>query len=73
MRFFTRELYDRCSQAALGPIDDGFEARVEKERRLWADANQRYLNYLRLHDAQLSQAARKMNTYTLHDAVIERI
>jgi hypothetical protein len=73
VRYFTRELYERYSRAALSPSDGGFEERVEKEGRAWSEANQRYLDYLRSHDGQLSEAVRKLKSYALHDAIVTRV
>src|SRR5258708_4380110 len=73
MRYFTRELYEHQTQNALGPADEGFEARVAEDDREWREAGERYLAYLRQHDAELTDAVRKLKSYTLHDALITRV
>jgi hypothetical protein len=72
MRYFTRELYEHA-QVATGPIDEGFEARVEEAQRKWLDSNQRYLAYLRQHDTELSAAVNNLTSYELHDALVTRV
>jgi hypothetical protein len=73
MRYFTRQLHDSSRIALAEPIDDGFEARFAEIDRKSVEVSLRYLNYLREHDTQLTDAVKKLISCELHDSRITHI
>jgi hypothetical protein len=73
MRYFTRELYDHMQDWMNTVPDEELEERVEESERKWREIGHRYLVYLRQHDAELSDAVKKLISYALHDALVARV
>jgi hypothetical protein len=62
MKFFTRELLERCAST-----DDAVARAAEAE---WEAANERYEEHLRAIDSALPEHIRTFNTLLLHDALV---
>jgi len=72
MRFFTRRLRESSQDSQLDPDDNAYEQRCEEADRIASEVSLQYLEYLQIHDHQLTDSVRKLVYCPLHDARIEQ-